>query len=249
MCSNCGEKPARSVRSGLCGACYGWQRRHGEPRPVGGRPQRLCSVPDCGAGHYANGYCNKHWHRWRRYGSPVGGRRFKFLGDIRGEDFWTLVDRSGGEDSCWPWTHGDNGVGYGRVRHGGESFYAHRLAYENANGLIPDGLEVCHSCDNPPCCNPAHLFLGEHVDNMGDMKAKGRGRGGGPTGDDHWTRMHPERVLRGEATGQSRLTEDDVRAIRARHPSEGLAALAAEFGVDRSMIHRIVKRRAWASVT
>lgn len=91
--------------------------------------------------------------------------------------FWAKVDRT---DDCWTWTAATTGSGYGRFGHQnarGGWVAAHRFAYELANGPIPDGMFVCHKCDNPPCVNPSHLFLGTHQDNMRDMDAKGRRRG------------------------------------------------------------------------
>ena len=92
--------------------------------------------------------------------------------------FWSRVDSSGGPDSCWPWTLACNKVtGYGHLYLYGRS-YAHRTAYELATGNDPRGLDVCHSCDNPICCNPSHLWIGTALDNMRDREAKGRGRWG-----------------------------------------------------------------------
>lgn len=107
------------------------------------------------------------------------------------ERFEERVDRSGGPDACHPWT-GTLSGGYGRIGEGGRGcriLYTHRVAWELANGPIPDGLDVLHACDNPPCCNVRHLSLGTHADNMADMAAKGRVRqpGTGPRGEDHWT--------------------------------------------------------------
>lgn len=87
------------------------------------------------------------------------------------------VDKRAGPDKCWPWVGGSLNEGYGCIRLGsshGRIVLAHRAAWAIANGPIPDGLFVLHHCDNPPCCNPAHLFLGTHQDNMDDMVAKGR---------------------------------------------------------------------------
>lgn len=89
--------------------------------------------------------------------------------------FWSRVDRSKGDDACWEWTGARNGRGYGMCGVGTRYHGAHRVAYTLCSGTIPDGLNVCHHCDNPPCVNPAHLFLGTQSDNMRDCFAKGRG--------------------------------------------------------------------------
>jgi len=88
------------------------------------------------------------------------------------ERFWEKVDVRG-PDECWPWTRKHNPKGYGQFRKD-KMVQAHRMAWELTNGPIPDGLDVLHTCDNPPCCNPHHLFLGTNDDNMRDMNSKGR---------------------------------------------------------------------------
>lgn len=151
--------------------------------------------------------------------------------------FWDKIV-VGRPDECWPWTAGDNGSGYGRLFvEKGRKVYAHRFAYALAAGKEPPAdLCVCHRCDNPPCCNPAHLFLGSKAENNADMAAKGRARP--PT-------------VRGEQHGLSRLSEDDVREIRASYAAGGRSqrALARQFGVDQALIWMVIHRKAWAHVT
>lgn len=130
--------------------------------------------------------------------------------------FWDRVDKAGPDD-CWLWTAATSG-GYGRLWSKGRMVYAHRLAYEMSVGEIPDGLEVCHTCDTPLCVNPAHLWLGTHQQNMIDMARKGRTHGKG-------------RIL----------TDADVRSIRSRRTAgEPVRDLAAEYGVHTVTVYNIV---------
>ena len=135
-------------------------------------------------------------------------------------------------DDCVPWAHARNSAGYGAVRIGGRTVLAHRVAYEKTHGPIPDGMCVCHRCDNPPCVNIGHLFLGTHSDNAKDMVGKGRWRG--PVGEQHRC---------------ARLSEKTVQEIRARYSAWNrkcsLRKLAVEFGVDHKTIFRVVSGRGW----
>lgn len=125
--------------------------------------------------------------------------------------------------------------GYGSFSHKtSRSARAHRMAWIFAVGPVPRGAVVCHRCDNPSCVNPAHLFLGSQADNMRDKIAKGR-------------------QLRGEGIGTSRLTEQQVSEIRARHGAynidgESCRKLAAEFGVSDKAIWHAVKGNTWRHV-
>lgn len=168
--------------------------------------------------------------------------------------FAAKVDQSGGPDACWPWTGYRRPLGYGEIGLGGKrgkAAKAHRVAYELANGPIPKGLDVLHRCDNPPCVNPAHLFLGTHLDNMRDMAAKGRSGPKNhpermPRGDRHGLRLHPHRAARGERVGGAKLTEDQVRHVLTSPLSQ--RQLARDLGVDRRTISLIRQGKTWRHV-
>ena len=90
------------------------------------------------------------------------------------ERFWSKVQR-GGPDECWPWIAGTSHRGYGAFYLDHGMHQSHRVSWELTHGPITDGLHVLHTCDNPPCVNPAHLFLGTDRDNARDSVAKGHG--------------------------------------------------------------------------
>jgi hypothetical protein len=147
---------------------------------------------------------------------------------------WAKVERLGPDD-CWEYREGRNGNGYGLVTTDTGTRLAHRVAWEVTNGPIAEGMSVCHRCDNPPCCNPNHLFLGTHQENMADSKRKGRVR---------------LPMLKGEAHPQARLDEDAVRAIRLGYALGGIShrRLGWIYGVSAETIGRIVRRETWKEV-
>ena len=96
---------------------------------------------------------------------------------MKREDFWSYVDRSAGPDGCWPWTRGRFQKGYGALTLDGRNLKSHRVALELTLGRpLADRAFACHTCDNPPCCNPAHLYEGDAASNIADMYAHGRER-------------------------------------------------------------------------
>jgi hypothetical protein len=138
--------------------------------------------------------------------------------------FWAKVDKTG---ECWVWTKGRQTKGYGQFVNQYHWHLAHRFAWEVTHGPIPEGLQVCHRCDNPPCCNPAHLFLGTIADNMADKIRKGR--------------------------QPSKITADQVLIIRARYANapkkRGVGTqLAREFGVTHAQISNIIHRKRWQNI-
>lgn len=151
--------------------------------------------------------------------------------------FWAKVLKT---ESCWLWQAQTNNKGYGvfmyyskTLRRASRQMYAHRCAWTLTKGDIPEGLRVLHRCDNPPCCNPDHLFLGTQRDNMRDCAAKGRQRTVNP-----FQKGHP---ILGRAGCE--LTDEQVRAIRIdRRPD---AVIGAEVGLHRVSIWKIKTGRSW----
>lgn len=151
------------------------------------------------------------------------------------ESFWSKTVKRG---ECQEWVGTTDRKGYGvfeeRVDGKRRVALAHRRSYELTTGEIPEGMLICHRCDNPPCVNPSHLFVGSHMDNFQDMLDKGRG---------------VRRTLRGENHGMARLTWEDVQRIRQLYTPgvrmRGVGAVAAEYGVTRQLIRFIVIRKLW----
>jgi hypothetical protein len=130
---------------------------------------------------------------------------------------------------CWLWDGHLNEHGYGKFGYKGQNGLAHRASYDMHVEPVPEGLWVLHKCDVPCCVNPEHLFLGTQQDNIDDMHAKKRER-------------HPI----GMAHGRAKLTEDDVRAIRADIRSQ--AQLSKLYGVTKTNIYSIKRRETWKHV-
>lgn len=149
----------------------------------------------------------------------------------REERFWDKVDQQDPED-CWEWHARRHKQGYGLLSEWDGSrrsrALAHRVSWEIANGPISDGLHVLHRCDNPPCVNPAHLFLGTPADNSADMVQKGRHQ-------------------RGEEKPTAVLTEAQVREAHALYQSGmPLPSIAAALGVGKSCLSKIRREQTWS---
>jgi hypothetical protein len=161
--------------------------------------------------------------------------------------FWSKVNVRG-DAECWLWTAGRFTTGYGAFGYQGQARHAPRIAFQLFYGQDPGDAVVRHKCDNRLCCNPRHLELGSHADNMHDMAERGRAS----QGDEHWTRVEPQKVVRGSRVGTSKLTEEQVAEIRRRLAEDGRrgvsARLAEEFGVTRQLIWQIKVGKWWKHV-
>lgn len=149
------------------------------------------------------------------------------------ERFWSKVDKSGGPDACWPWTARRDPKGYGEFKvstH--KKVRANRFCLEITEGPLAEGEQALHSCDNPPCCNPAHLFAGTNQDNVDDRVAKQRNA-----------------KMAGTLNPRARLTRDVVLTCRARYVPgskvHGATALAKEFGVSQPAMSHALSGNTW----
>ncbi len=154
--------------------------------------------------------------------------------------FWRQVTKT---ETCWLWTGKTTRFGYGKLYTFGpprKDLVAHRVAWEFLRGPIPADKWVLHKCDVAACVNPAHLYLGTPQDNMDDKMERARQVFPGP-----------RKPTRGEAHHHSRLTEDQVREIRARYAAGGVTqtALGIEYGVPQGTISGVVLYKSWKHIT
>lgn len=155
----------------------------------------------------------------------------KFYCADREERFWARVDKNG-PNGCWIWLGCRDKWGYGDMSVRSKHIQSHRFAWKLLRG-DPGKLDCLHKCDNPPCCNPDHIYLGTDADNIRDMHARGR-------------------ALVGERSPKAKLTEAAVRAIRreyngsTRGKPSNAAELAARYGVRRGTIVQVAKGTLWA---
>ena len=151
---------------------------------------------------------------------------------IRGLDerFWSHVNKTA---SCWLWSASVRRGGYGQIWDGEKINASHRLSWEIANGPIPSGMFVLHKCDTPRCVRPSHLFIGDNMANMRDMRDKGRRKG--------------IRSAFGKTHGMAKLSDAQVFEIRRLADIGELSKreIARHFGVAHPLISQIHKRKIW----
>ena len=148
------------------------------------------------------------------------------------ERLWAYVNIRSDEE-CWHYLGSINAGGYGSIVYKDKPYIAHRLSYELTYGEIPEGMLVCHHCDNPPCCNPKHLFLGTQSDNMKDMVSKGRAS-----------------VQVGVNNTNVKLNEADVYNIHILYSNGymNMSAISRIFKISVSTVQSILRGRSWPHV-
>lgn len=191
-----------------------------------------CKYEGCQGKAVGWGYCQKHYRRYMKYGSPEAGKHDHEPMEVR---FWHFVDKKS-EEECWNWTGNKTAGGYGQFSVGKKyqgSEGAHRISWKIHNKQeIPHKWHVMHKCDNRSCVNPSHLTIGTAKQNTQDMIAKGRKRTVSP---------------KGEGNGKSLLNEEQVRLIRSSTLSH--AAIARELGVSPNCVRGVRIGRTWTHIT
>lgn len=148
------------------------------------------------------------------------------------ERFYLLVDKIATDTECLEWRGGYSSAGYGYFAWKGKAYPAHRMAWIIVNGEIPDGLLVCHRCDNRSCCRIDHLFLGTPADNSRDMVSKGR-----------------QGSAKGERSHLAKLTEQDVIAIRSDlYKDWTYRAIGKAFGIGEWEVSAILHHKRWKHI-
>lgn len=188
---------------------------------------KVCTIPNCGRKAYARGYCLPHYKHAHYLGLRPLPRR------TPEERYESRIDRTTSPNGCHPWMAGTGRFGYGRLKLNGKTVPAHKFGYELLHGPVPRGMQVRHTCDNPPCQNPAHLIVGSPADNMRDRNDRGR-----------------EAHNFGETNGQARLSAQQVSDIRDSYARDGVFQrdLAARYGISQSAVSMIVRRIHWPHV-
>ena len=190
-----------------------------------------CVLADCLGEVVSWGYCQKHYVRVKKYGSPHAKKNDHSTLEVR---FWRFVTKKS-ESECWEWEGQKLSNGYGRISLGAKKLGAdgaHRVSWKLANKQdIPKGMHIMHKCDNPKCVNPSHLELGTPKQNTQDMIRKGRKRTVAPLGTEN---------------GKSLLDAEKVLLIRSSNLNH--AALGRQLGVSPNCIRGVRIGRTWTHI-
>ena len=226
------EKPKKA--RGWCAMHYARYTRFGDPEATPPRfAEKICTVEGCGGKAKGRSLCGMHYARLLTHGDALyggAGRSRGEWGRTHEEAFSAAPKAVNAKTGCIEWG-GITRHGYGIIQskvYG--SRMAHRVSYSMHNGDLPDDLHVCHTCDNPPCVNPEHLFLGDDKVNVDDMMSKMRHSYGV---------RHPGAKL------------DDARVVAILEAFDGGAprpALAKAYGVSPATVQKITERKSWRHV-
>lgn len=209
-----------------------------EPNKIrAGLPRtETCTIEGCEQPGHAAQLCKRHYRNLNLYGEPQTYKREptgtpRPSGQNLAEAFaYHQEGKPPRPNECWEWRGYRTPDGYGRFVFEMKNIPAHRAAYQVYNGPIPNGMVIRHTCDTPPCVNPAHLLVGKPADNVRD-------------------RTERDRTCKGSDKPQSKLCEADVRDIRRRYAAgESQYKLKDEYGVAQNTIWSIVHRITWSHV-
>ena len=182
-----------------------------------------CSIHGCTNKRFSRGWCSTHFARWKRHGDPEKRALVEYGKPLQ----WLRLQSDYASDDCLIWPFGGNGNGYGQVRFNGKKGYPHRIMCELTHGKAPSvSHQAAHSCGNRACVNPRHLRWADQSGNEGDKLAHGTHN-------------------RGEQHPLSKLTEADVRQIRALKGKMTQREIAKLFGVGSAHVCRVLKGGEW----
>lgn len=192
---------------------------------------KICCIKGCDLPTLALGLCNKHWRRTKKYGSPAVTQKHSGMFIGKSPEVRFKMQYKATEAGCWEWISGKDADGYGLFTGMVDAVpykRAHRWSWAFHNqAVIPVGGNICHSCDNPSCVNPEHLWLGTALDNQRDKWSKGRAN-----------------MPFGATSVHSKLTEEQVREI-LKDPRPA-SRIAADYGIAAGSVNDIKRRKSWA---
>ena len=187
--------------------------------------KRTCSIAGCGNPHYGRGLCKRDYQRARDAGTLENHKRTLAKPDDALDARLRNIGWTVTESGCWEFNGSKDGDGYGQMSiNRGRPWKAYRVAYEAWVKVPEPNVDICHTCDNPPCINPAHLFEGSRKVNMLDAVSKGRN-------------------IHGERMPTHKLTDAQVAEIRERYAAGGVMQkeLAREYGVTQSHVSYVAR--------